>query len=216
MTTAENGQSGIVYILTNEAMPGYIKIGHTHGGSEADVRARMSTLYSTSVPLPFECVYAAVVEDAPGIEKKLHTAFEKDRRSPQREFFEGVPLHSAIAALKIASGRDVTPRSSPEKDADGKQVSVKPSKRPPLTFSMVQIDVGTELLFIRDENITCTVEDDRHVKYQGETTALSPLTQKLLGYATTPGGPDYWLYEGETLSERRMRLEDEEASSDQA
>ena len=214
MTTAENGQSGIVYILTNEAMPGYIKIGYTRGGSEADVRERMSTLYSTSVPLPFECVYAAVVADAYGIEQKLHTAFEKDRRSPQREFFEGVPLHSAIAALKIAGGREVTPKSSPEKDADGKQVSVKPSKRPPLTFSMVQIDVGAELRLLKDENITCTVVDDRHVRYQGKVMSLSPLTQELLESSWMPTGFRYWLYESETLSERRIRLESEESEDE--
>ncbi len=34
MTTGNNSASGIVYILTNESMPGYLKIGKTGGEDE--------------------------------------------------------------------------------------------------------------------------------------------------------------------------------------
>lgn len=215
MTTAVNGTSGIVYILTNESMPGYIKIGFTKGDSEADVQERMRQLDTTGVPLPFDCVYAAAVADGRAVEKRMHTAFERDRRRSNREFFEGVPVHSAIAALRIAEGRDVTPGAPPEEDAEGQQVQVKPSKRPPMTFSMVGIPLGAELVFLKDETITCTVVNDRQVSYKGKTTALSPLAQELLGYSRSPAGAYYWTYESETLSERRIRLETEEAAGDQ-
>ena len=46
---------GIVYVLTNPAMTGIVKIGKTTRG----MSARLSELYSTGVPLPFECAYAA-------------------------------------------------------------------------------------------------------------------------------------------------------------
>ena len=46
---------GIVYVLTNPAMPRMVKIGRT--GRE--IGARLSDLYTTGVPLPFECEYAA-------------------------------------------------------------------------------------------------------------------------------------------------------------
>jgi hypothetical protein len=50
----------IVYVLTNEAMPGLVKIGRTTDG----VEARISQLsVATGVPLPFECYYAAEVPD---------------------------------------------------------------------------------------------------------------------------------------------------------
>ena len=210
MTTANNDASGIVYILTNEAMPGYIKIGKTGGDSAEDVQDRMRGLDGTGVPRPFDCVYAAVVADRHVVEKKLHTIFERDRVRPTREFFEGVPVHSAKAALELAAEREVTPGVTPEIDDQGEQVPVKPPKRPPLKFSMVGLSPGTELTFFKDESITCTVRDDRLVDYQGELIALSPLSQKLLGYRNV-GGADYWLYQGETLSERRRRLENEEA-----
>jgi hypothetical protein len=40
----------IVYILTNEAMPGLIKIGCTN----VELASRIKQLYTTGVPLPFE------------------------------------------------------------------------------------------------------------------------------------------------------------------
>ena len=48
----------IVYILKNESMPEYVKIGFTHG----DVKERLRQLDRTGVPLPFEVYYAATVE----------------------------------------------------------------------------------------------------------------------------------------------------------
>lgn len=43
----------IVYVLANKAMPDLIKIGKTQ---RKDLQARMSELYSTGVPFPFECL----------------------------------------------------------------------------------------------------------------------------------------------------------------
>jgi len=50
-------KSEIVYLLTNPAMPGLIKIGRT---TRKDIKARMRELYTTGVPLPFECLSAKV------------------------------------------------------------------------------------------------------------------------------------------------------------
>jgi hypothetical protein len=51
----QSGQ-GFVYVLTNEAMPGFIKIGKTY----SSVKQRILELSrSSAVPLPFECYYAA-------------------------------------------------------------------------------------------------------------------------------------------------------------
>jgi len=51
---------GIIYILTNEAMPGYTKIGKTTNKVEERIKSRDTT----GVPLPFQCYFAAIVEDA--------------------------------------------------------------------------------------------------------------------------------------------------------
>ncbi len=61
---------GIVYILTNPAIPNMIKLGIT---MQEDVKQRMAQLYTTGVPLPFECLYAARVPNYANVEKALHT-----------------------------------------------------------------------------------------------------------------------------------------------
>ena len=43
---------GIVYVLTNPAMEGLVKIGKT---SRSALENRMGALYSTGVPFPFNC-----------------------------------------------------------------------------------------------------------------------------------------------------------------
>ena len=65
----------IVYVLTNPAMPGIVKIGMT---DRLEVQPRMRDLYTTGVPLPFDCVIAREIEDkeAAEIERALHTAFD--------------------------------------------------------------------------------------------------------------------------------------------
>ncbi|WP_227990700.1 GIY-YIG nuclease family protein [Flavisolibacter ginsenosidimutans] len=60
---------GIVYILTNPAIPNMIKIGMT---THEDVKLRMAQIYTTGVPLPFECVYAAKVLNYEKVEKALY------------------------------------------------------------------------------------------------------------------------------------------------
>ena len=62
--------SEIVYVLTNEAMPGIVKIGRTTDG----VQSRMRSLFNTNLPLPFECAYAAEGADAVVVERLFASA----------------------------------------------------------------------------------------------------------------------------------------------
>lgn len=75
---------GIVYVLTNAAMPGLVKIGKTSRGS---VDARLSELYSTGVPVSFECAFAGRTEDKHKVEKAFHHTFGPYRINPTKEVF---------------------------------------------------------------------------------------------------------------------------------
>ena len=97
--------SGIVYVLTNSAMPGMVKIGKT---KRDDVSQRVRELWTTEVPLPFKCVRAVRVPDVVKAERSLHRAFDPNRRHPRREFF-GIEPEQAIALLDLIKLADVTP-----------------------------------------------------------------------------------------------------------
>lgn len=195
----------IIYILINESMPGYVKIGKT-----TNLNQRMRSLYRTQVPLPFECFYACTVENGIEVEKWLFDIFEDRRVSKDREFFEVSP-ERVTAALREKAIKDVTPRETyTESEEDKAALNKARVNRDRFNFKMVDIPVGAELVFSRDENIKAKVVDNRNIEFNGEVTSLSNSAQKILGYDYKVAGTLYWMYEGETLDERRRRIESEE------
>jgi hypothetical protein len=95
----------IVYLLSNPAMPGLLKIGRTDKDNMAQ---RMRSLYGTGVPVPFDCVYACTVDNNEAVEKALHERFAKRRLNPKREFFS-LAAKTAVREMKKYEIEDVTP-----------------------------------------------------------------------------------------------------------
>lgn len=196
----EESSEGIVYILTNPAMPGLVKIGKT---SRDSVEIRLVELYSTGVPVPFECEYAARVEDANAVEQILHEAFGPYRINPKREFFD-ISSEEARDVLQPLGTEDVTPEIQSE--ANSIDVESRPgverlrSRRPNLDFHEMEIHPGAELKFTRaDESVE--VIDNKRVRYQGETYLLSKITRELLGTQNKVHPTRYWTYKGKSLRE---------------
>jgi len=201
----------IIYILTNEAMPGYVKIGKTNNNLEQRIKELSA---STSIPLPFTCFYACTVKDATFVEHQLHDAFDNNRVNPRREFFQIAP-ERVVSALKLAELEDITPKKDIVEDReDQKALNEIRDRRPPFRFDMAKIPFGSELIFSRDENVKAKVLDNRFIEVNGKKTRLSNSAQEILGYDYPVAGTDYWMYEGETLDERRRRIEGEEEQKD--
>ena len=199
----------IIYVLVNEAMPGYVKIGKTD-----DVEARVRSLDNTSTPLPFSCFFAAQVEDADFIERQLHDAFLDHRVRSNREFFKLSP-ERAVAAIRIARHKEVTPgKDFVETQEDQRALDRARARRAVFNFGLVQIPPGAELNFTRAPSFTCTVVDNRRVSFEGELMSVSAAAAKALHRIgitwTAVQGPLFWEYDGETLDERRTRLTEEE------
>ena len=198
--------SGIVYVLTNPAMQGYVKVGRT-----GDLAKRLKELDNTSTPLPFECAYAVEVDNPEEVELLLHDAFADGRTRSTREFFEVNP-ERVISALRLTKGRDVTPGTDIVEDEESRRALARTNKiREAFNFGMVGIVPGTMLTFIRDSSQTCEVLTNRTVLFEGEETSLSASAAILLqrsGWTTTHvAGPMFWCLSGESLSEIRTRME---------
>jgi len=116
-----------------------------------------------------------------------------------------------VAILKLVEIENVTPKKDfVESQEDQQALNQARTRRARFNFKMVDIPVGAELVFSRDENIKAKVVDNRNIEFNGETTNLSNAAQEVLGVDYGVAGTDYWMYEGETLDERRRRFEGEE------
>ena len=196
---------GIVYLLTNPVMPGLVKIGMT---AQEDIDKRMKELYTTGVPVPFECQFACRVNknDCLKIERALHKAFEPQRVNANREFFR-IQVEQAKAILELFHHTDVTEKVSDEIQNDltdeDKAASVKAQqKRPALNFHEMGIQNGEVLVWKEDPTISVIVASERKVSYKGEEVSISALSAQLKGYKVKHIAPGaYWLYNDKLLSE---------------
>lgn len=192
----------IVYILTNEAMPDFIKIGKTN-----NIMRRIQDLDWTNMPLPFQCYYAAKVKDSNFAEHQIHSAFSENRVRSNREFFKMNP-ERVVAILKLIEIENVTPTQNLDSQPEVKEELEKIyTKR--FNFTAVNIPVGAELTFTRDKNIVAKVISGNNIAYKGDVKSLSKAAQEALGVAYPVQGPIFWMYEDETLDERRERIESE-------
>ena len=74
---------GNVYIVTNEAMPGLVKIGKT----TRSVQQRAAELTHTGIQFPFEVAFSVYSPDCSELEQCVHEQLAECRVNLQREFF---------------------------------------------------------------------------------------------------------------------------------
>ena len=89
--------AGWIYVMSNPAMPGLLKIGCSSKEPKRDRVHELSR--ETGVPLPFRVEYQALVENERGDEGVLHRHFA-NRRVPGKEFFKDVAIDEVIAVAK--------------------------------------------------------------------------------------------------------------------
>lgn len=97
MNNQQSNTQGYVYVLTNPAMPGLVKIGR----SKTAAAGRANTMYrgDTGVPLPFEIAFECLFEDCIAGEQAVHDYLEHTRINPNREFFKVDSWDAVVAVL---------------------------------------------------------------------------------------------------------------------
>lgn len=195
---------GIVYVLSNEAMPGLIKIGLT---KRDELEARLNELYSTGVPLPFTCEYACRVKDCKAVENALHTAFTKDRVNPAREFFR-TSVEYVKPILELLKVEDITNAVEQDMNTSINSTEIEAlnnykKRRPQLNFEEMGIPVGAELVMnYNDQQYKSIVKTYRTVVYNEEEYYLSALTALIMEAKHPHVHPTpHWSYNGKLLSD---------------
>ncbi len=79
----KNDKHGFVYVLSNPAYKGLLKVGWTTRTPEE----RAKELYKTGVPDKFNVEYKVEFENAENAEEQVHSLLKAYRHSQRREFF---------------------------------------------------------------------------------------------------------------------------------
>jgi hypothetical protein len=90
---------GFIYIMSNPAHPGLLKIGQT----SKDPLVRRKELSTTGVPEEFVIEYQALVSDYRRQEKYIHQKLSKVRHSDRKEFFS-ISVPEAINTIREQCG----------------------------------------------------------------------------------------------------------------
>ena len=197
---------GIVYVLTNPAFEGYVKIGKT-----TNLPQRLRSLDNTSVPLPFRCIFAVEVDDEHLVEGLLHKVFADHRTRSTREFFE-VDVQRVVAAMRLTQGKDVTPKDDIAEDAEGIKAMERATRKPRKTYSLFDagLKIGDILHYANNDSITAEVVAPKKIVFEGKEESLSSSALTLLrrdGYSwNTCNGWVFWMFENETIAERLERI----------
>jgi hypothetical protein len=88
---------GWIYVITNKAMPGLVKVGY----SMKDPVLRAEELEHTGSPYPYVVDYEVLVEEPFGIEQKVHSHLKKYHE--RKEWFH-CTSEDAIAAIQSVVG----------------------------------------------------------------------------------------------------------------
>ena len=209
-TSGPGTNTGIVYVLENPAMPGYVKLGRTE-----NLTQRMQGLFDTSVPVPFTCYYAARVADPARVERTLFEAFGDKRSHPRREFFTVDP-HRAAAVIRLVELQDVTNQGQIDTSTgheDTASVNRATARAERLNFEMLDIPVDAILESVKGPEITCKVVNQKpaRVEYESEVMSLSAAAQKVMNSNWGLQGSQYWMHGGRTLQEIREQSESGES-----
>lgn len=234
-------EPGYVYILTNPSFrEDWVKIGK----SSRPVNIRSKELDNTAVPLPFEIFATLQTAKYDKVEKLVHKTIDRltDLRIRQnREFFNVAPqialdifrdiaqtIDDAIVTeyqnnqpVRQYSMADEDLASENNETEGNKRVGstdvVKHTKKPRFKFSLVDIKIGEELLFI-PSGIKVKVASDDSIEYQGRIYKLSPFVGTFLpedkrNQSGAYQGALYFTYKGVRLTDLRFRKEMESANN---
>ncbi len=219
---------GLVYILTNPCLDGWVKIGMTERN---DIERRLQELNApTNIPLSYRCYAVYEVENPHEVEKRIHSIIDRvddslhareflgNGRIREREFFKISPetaygIFKDIAALRNDS--DKLKLYAPTlAEAQEQELAERRTKRSNNSFKLLSIPVGEELAFLYDDGITVKVLNDKNqIEYEGEQYSVTALAIKILiekyGWAESVrvNGWQYFTKDGITLSDLRDRIE---------
>ena len=202
MAKGQSAQAGIVYILTNPALEGLVKIGRVASQDPRAIKTRIGHLKAGS-PYPYKCEGAARSADAKWAEHAIHELIDDGNGNEKvigggQEWFQ-MTVEKATKYLDAVKGLTRIPAYEM---AAVFPVPAEPKVSHPgeaFTFIKLGIPLGAVLTFQTDERATCVVTSlaPPQVSYKGQEVTLNAASVLHTG---KPGrGRWQWRYQGVPL-----------------
>lgn len=219
---------GLVYILTNPCLDGWVKIGMTERN---DIERRLQELNTpTNIPLSFRCYAVYEVENPAAVEARIHSIIDRvdgslharelldNGKIREREFFKISPetAYGIFKDIAVLRGDEdklklYTPTAG---QAQEQEIAERRTKRSNCSFALLGIRVGEEINFLYDESIIAKVLDQKNqVEFEGEKYSVTGLARKILtknyGWSSDlrVNGWRYFTKDNITLSDMRDNFE---------
>jgi hypothetical protein len=214
---------GIVYILTNPCLEGWVKIGMS---DKEDIQDRLAELNSPpNIPLSFRAYAIYRVLNPKSVEESIQKIIDtlddtlrsieiKDNgRKREREFYKISPEKAFEVFKQVAKMRGdekflelVEPTVQEQKIDTALQ-----KRRPKLNLKEIGIPEDAVLTFVGDESVSCIAKSSvnkllyENKKYSISALAIKLLQEKCNWKAKTIAGGSYFKYNGLTLNDIRQQ-----------
>lgn len=213
-------EKGYVYILTNPSFRNdWVKIGK----SAREVNVRSKELDNTAVPLPFEVYAWLQTSKYNEVEMLVHKTIDRltDLRIRQNREFFNVPPEQAYDILKdIATTLDDAVLWCKDDKEENVRNDSQPRKKPRenFKFSLANVPIGAEIVFV-PTGIKVKVASDNTIEYENRIYKLSPFVGTFMpedkrNNSGAYQGPLYFSYNGELLTDRRMKYENDKTDEE--
>lgn len=193
-----SAKEGTVFVLTNDAMPGFVRLDHT---TKNDLAARIERINRGELPVPFRLHYAAVVADCELVDRNIRFMFAEYCEKPGSKFFKINPdiLHAAIelAAREVIELSDKEQGISPAERAKMDQIR---AYHDAVRFEALNAEAGTVLRFSKNEALTCKAMGNGMVEIDGNPATpaeASAMAMQASGFDWPDvAATDYWVPDG--------------------
>lgn len=219
---------GLVYILTNPCLDGWVKIGMTERN---DIERRLQELNSPpNIPLSYRCYATYEVENPLEVERRIHSLIDRvddslhareqlnNGRIREREFFKISPETAYGIFKDIAVLRGDTNKLklyTPTLDQSQEQeLAENRTKRSNNSFELLNINIGEEISFLYDDTIIAKVLNNKNqIEFDGVQYSVTGLARKILferfGWSENlhVNGWRFFTKDGISLSDLRDNIE---------
>ncbi|QFT77350.1 GIY-YIG nuclease family protein [Erythrobacter sp. THAF29] len=173
-----SAKEGTVFVLTNDAMPGFVRFDFT---TRNDLATRIERINRGELPVPYRLNFAALVPDCALVDRNVRFLFGDYCEKPGSNFFKLNP-DILRAAIELAATEVIELSDKEQGISPGERVKMDQIKayHDAVWFEALNLDAGTKLHFSKNEALTCTAIGNGMVEFDGTEATPAEASAKAM------------------------------------